>query len=129
MNTKMLMASSAIFMAILGLLATFMPQEILDYAGVKAEGIVLLIVQMAGALYMGFAFLNWTARSSLIGGIYNRPVALGNFLHFTMVSLALLKALGDGPSAEIVVGALLYFAFAIWFGVVLFKRPSRNGKK
>lgn len=70
MRTKILLTSSAIFMAVLGMLSTFMPQEILEYYGSYREGekFVVPVVQIAGALYLGFAILNWTARSSLIGG-------------------------------------------------------------
>jgi hypothetical protein len=131
LNRKMLMSLSAVFMAMLGILGTFMPQEILNYAdaGAGAEGLLLLIVQIAGALYMGFAILNWMARFSLIGGIYNRPVAIGNFLHFTMVALVLIKALTIDQSAEIVVGTVIYAVFAIWFGLTLFARRAQGGKK
>ncbi len=128
MNTKMLMSLSALLMAILGVLATFLPQEILDYSDSHPEGLLLLIVQITGALYMGFAILNWMVRSNLIGGIYNRPVALGNFLHFTMVALVLLKALMVEQSVEIVVGAVVYSAFAIWFGLAIFTHPIKDGK-
>lgn len=125
------MSLSAIFMAMLGFLGTFMPQEILNYADADAgtEGLLLLIVQITGALYMGFAILNWMARSSLIGGIYNRPAALGNFLHFTMVALVLVKALTIEQSMEMVVGTVIYAVFAIWFGLTLFARPVHGGKK
>lgn len=122
------MSLSALLMAILGVLATFLPQEILDYSDSHPEGLLLLIVQITGALYMGFAILNWMARSNLIGGIYNRPVALGNFLHFTMVALVLLKALMVEQSVEIVVGAVVYSAFAIWFGLAIFTHPIKDGK-
>jgi hypothetical protein len=117
-------------MAVLGMLSTFMPQEILEYYGSYREGEKFLVpvVQIAGALYLGFAILNWTARSSLIGGIYNRPVALGNFLHFAMIALVLLKELKNSQGVEIVGGALIYSAFAVWFGLVLFARARHTGR-
>jgi hypothetical protein len=34
------------------------------------------------ALYFSFALMNWTAKDSASGGIYARPVSLGNFAHF-----------------------------------------------
>jgi len=41
-------------------------------------------------------------------------IALGNFLHFAVVGVVLLKALMAGQKAsEIVVGAVAYSAFAI----------------
>lgn len=115
-------------MVILGGLATFLPQEILDYFDSHPDGLVLLIVQIMGALYMGFAILNWMARSSIVGGIYNRPIALGNFLHFTMVALVLLRALMVEQRIEIIVAAVVYSAFTIWFGLATFTNPIK-GKK
>jgi len=129
MNTKILMGASALFMAILGIVASFLPQEILAYAGSRPEGLGVLVVQITGALYLGFASLNWMARANLIGGIYSRPVALGNFFHFAIVGVVLLKALMAGQNtAEIVVGTAAYSAFAISFGLVLFTHPSQVGK-
>lgn len=92
--------------------------------GFAVGGIAILVVQILGALYLGFAMLNWMARGVLIGGIYSRPVAFGNFLHFAIVAMALTKAmLSELQSAEFGVGLALYATFAIWFGLVLFTSP------
>ena len=124
MNTKVLMTASALFLALLGAAASFLPQEILASLDAPAEGYVVLVVQIAGALYLGFAMLNWTARENLIGGIYSRPVALGNFLHFVMVALAMWKEVFSGPGLlALVVGAAAYTALAVAFGLVLFNHP------
>jgi hypothetical protein len=128
MNAKLLMYASAFFMAILGIGASFFPQEILVYCGAQPQGPGVLLVQITGALYMGFAILNWMARGNLIGGIYSRPVALGNFLHFAVVTVVLLKALTAGQyTPEIVVAATVYSAFGLWFGFVLFTSPIKKG--
>ena len=125
MNTKLLMGLSALFMAALGVLASFFPQEIAAHFGTPTGSHVVLIIQIGGALYLGFAVLNWTAKAVLIGGIYSRPVALGNFLHFAVVSITLLKALLSGLRAnEIIVGAIIYSCFGVWFGLVLFTHPT-----
>ena len=87
-----------------------------------------MLLQVLGALYLGFAMLNWMARGSLMGGIYGRPLAMGNFLHFFMVALLLLKALAAGPATSgIVIGALAYTVFGLWFGLVLFRNPTGRG--
>jgi hypothetical protein len=71
--------------------------------------------------------LNWMARANLIGGIYSRPVAMGNFLHFAMVAIALLKALLGGLRAQpILIGAVVvYSVFAVWFGLAVFTHPEK----
>ncbi len=111
-------------MAALGLAATFAPAEILAAAGSTADGYPVLLVQLVGALYLGFAMLNWMARGQLIGGIYGRPVAIGNFAHFTIMAITLWRELfALQITVAVAAGALVYLAFAVWFGWVSFRTP------
>ena len=123
-HSRILLLSSAIFMAALGLVATFTPENVL---GTGAVGTMpTLVAQIAGALYLGFAMLNWMAKDNAIGGIYSRPVALGNLLHFFAVAMSLLRLIraGDHQSAILVV-SLVYVAFTVGFGFLVFgKSPS-----
>ena len=119
------MAASSIVMAVFGLAATFLPQELLGRLGHAPSAALTVVVQLTGALYVAFALLNWMAKDSLIGGIYNRPVALGNFLHFAMGALALAKQLGAGPGALLVTLAAIYWIFAFAFGAILFTSPVK----
>ena len=129
MQTRLLMSASAIVMAVLGLIATFAPQETLAALGSTSDGLAVLLVQVAGALYLGWAMANWMSRANLIGGIYNRPVALGNFLHCSVVALASLKLLIVGHRPPVLVGgAVVYAAFCVWFGLVLFTHPGSAAK-
>ncbi len=126
MNTRLLMRASAIFLGALGAAATFLPQEILAHAGTPSVGFNVQIVQTAGALYLGFAMLNWMAQGNMIGGIYSRPVAIGNLVHFTIAALALLKSILAGQRAgEVVIGAVAYTAFAVLFAAIAFGSPPR----
>jgi predicted DNA repair protein MutK len=123
MTTKTLMASSALFMAALGLAATFLPQEIIAALGGGTVRTLPLLVQVLGALYLGFAMLNWMAKESLISGIYSRPVSMGNFLHFAIAGIAMAKAVAAGERAvPVLVCTALYAVFAIAFGAVVFGR-------
>ncbi|MFH1529042.1 MAG: hypothetical protein ABIG69_20755 [Bacteroidota bacterium] len=125
MNTKILLASSAVFLGFLGIMFSFLPQEILFYVEINSNGIAPLFVQIFGALYIAFAIINWMVKTSLIGGIYNRPIATGNFLHFLMGSLALIKGIsGVEFSPILIVFCVLYSIFAILFGIVLFRHPK-----
>ena len=127
LHTKTLMLSSALFLFALGLLTTFAPQELLAADHLPPHSIALLAVQAAGGLSLGFAMLNWMAQDILIGGVYSRPVALGNLLHFFAVAMALLKAVAAGQRSPLLLAAtLLYAIFAIWFGLVVFTHPLRN---
>ena len=126
MNTRLLMRASAVFLGIVGAAATFLPQEILGRAGTPPAGFSVVLIQMTGALYLGFAMLNWMAQGNLIGGIYSRPVAIGNLAHFTIGALALLKAILAGQRfPEVVVGAAIYTVLAVLFAVVAFGHPPR----
>jgi hypothetical protein len=133
MHTKVLMTLSALFMAALGLAFTFMPQEIAARYGAAANAATVLLIQIAGALYVAFAILNWTVRNGPIGGIYNRPVAMANVLHFAVVALTLLKAtLLHSAAAQlarspgVIVATVLYSVIAIWFALVLATHPIKQ---
>jgi hypothetical protein len=125
--TRIVMIASALAMAILGIAATFLPQEALGWLGIHADGVLLLVVQLTGALYLSFAMMNWTAKDSLIGGIYNRPITLANFLHFLMGALALGKAVAANPSARVLMPlAIVYVLLAIAFAKIFFTSPVRD---
>lgn len=123
MHTRVLMTLSAMFMAIIGLAFSFVPQEVLGMHGTAPDTATVMLIQMAGAAYLGFAFLNWSARGILIGGIYARPVAIGNFLHFMMVAIMLVKAAFTFGAVPLMISAAVFSTFAIWFGYVLFRPP------
>ena len=115
------MTATALFLGLCGLAATFLPQEILGFAGVAATGNAPLFVQWLGALLLGFAMLNWMAKDSLIGGIYNRPVAIGNLVHFLIVAIAIAKLLfaGNAQPFVLILGAF-YIVFALGFAWLVF---------
>jgi hypothetical protein len=127
MKTTALMTASSIFMAVLGLIFTFAPDEAMGYFTLEPTAFVLLLIQVCGAMYLGFAMLNWMVRSGLVGGIYNRPVVVGNLLHFAMVTLVLLRGiLGGHINSVFVIGICFYAVFAVWFGLVLFTHPVKQ---
>lgn len=130
MNTNILMISSCIFLSVLGITFTFIPEEIISSLSVTPNPISTLSLQLLGALYLGFAMLNWMAKGSLIGGIYNRPIAIGNFMHFAVGALALIKIITKIHShSEMVISlTVAYFVFAILFGYVFRTNPSRIEK-
>jgi hypothetical protein len=130
MRTKWMMSASAIGMGALGLVATFLPQEIVaahsSAAGAAAASReAVLLVQVAGALYLAFAMLNWSVREMVIGGIYNRPVVMANLLHFIVVGLSLARTVADGERQPwILLATALYLLFAAWFGRTMMTSPA-----
>jgi len=123
MKTRLLMSLSAIFLAVLGLLTSYLPDKVLSQHGTIPDNATLLLIQMMGALYLGFAILNWMARGIMIGGIYARPLALGNFLHFGMVGMMLTREAIEHRVLPLTISALVFSIFAIWFGIVAFTHP------
>ncbi|MBC5775055.1 hypothetical protein H8S95_13340 [Pontibacter sp. KCTC 32443] len=127
MNTKLLMTSSAIVLGITGLLLSFLPQEILEYAGASSVVLFPIFLQLLGAAYLGFAMLNWMAKGNLIGGIYSRPVAIGNLAHFVIGGLALLKSASTVPDGTAMwIAGAVYTIFAALFAVVTFTHPIKE---
>ena len=121
------MIFSALLMAAVGVLLEFTPHEVLRYFGDSASGIAPLLAQITGALYLGFAMTNWMAKGVLIGGIYARPLAVGNFAHFLIGALALLKYAFAVRNLWLVwVFAVIYLLLAILFGFVMFTHPLKT---
>ena len=127
MNTKLLMSASAVVMGITGIILSFFPQEFVTLFKMTDANIIVL--QLLGGLYFGFAMLNWAAKANLTGGIYSRPVAIGNLTHFVIGGLALLKfAIRNITTIYIWIAVILYLVFAILFGFVLFANPVMKNK-
>ena len=126
MKTKLLMTSSALFCVIIGILLLFLPNEIAEYLNVEPTIITILFLKILSALYLGFGILNWTVKGSLIGGIYNRPIALGNLLHFVVGSIELVKVISNIQTHREIIIFLtaLYIIFGVLFAYVLKNNPT-----
>jgi hypothetical protein len=113
---------SAVFLAILGLAAVFLPQESLALLGAPQQGALPVLVQLLGAHSLAFALLNWMAKDSVIGGVYNRPVAMGNLGHFGIGAIVLVKGAvgGDIPASIWVVCG----GYALLAGLVISRDMS-----
>ena len=127
MNTKLLMMSSALTMGLAGIAASFLPHEFLNSMQIAPVGITPVLVQIIGACYLAFAMCNWMSKANLIGGIYNRPIAIANLLHFAVSALAILKAvMGNQTITLLWIIGVIYTIFAIWFAIVFFSHPIKE---
>jgi hypothetical protein len=121
------MSASALFMGVLGLIVSFLPQEILQALGVESGRPQVIIMQILGALWMGFAMINWMCREILIGGIYGRPVLVGNVMHFVVGGLALIKGAFFSSNEWIIwLVSLTYGIFALCFSLLIFTHPLKK---
>lgn len=127
MNSRNLMAASSVFTGIVGIVASFLPQEILLCFNTVPTVVLELMVQVLGAAYIGFALMNWMAKAVIIGGIYARPLAMGNFAHFAIAAIALVKvAYNHSALPHLWIAASLYSINAVLFGLVLFTNPQKK---
>ena len=126
MNTKLLMTASAVFMGLIGIALTFMPGKVLTTLGQMPNGTLNLILQITGGLYFGFAMTNWMAKAVLLGGIYARPLSIGNFSHFLIAGFALIKVSLNSNAANTAIYILtaFYVIFAVLFGYVFITHPK-----
>lgn len=125
MNTKWIMIATSLLLGVSGIALTFAPDLIIGSLGVNPSQVSIILGQILGALYFGFATLNWMTKESLIGGIYNRPVAVANFTHFMIAGLALVKASISNPQIPILLILVsgVYAVLALLFGILLFRHP------
>ena len=72
--------------------------------------------------------LNWMAKGTTIGGIYNRPIAIGNFMHYVVGALALVKNVSiiDVHQEIVVTLTVIYAVFALSFAYVFRTNPGKK---
>ena len=119
------MTAAALLLALVGIGFSFFSAEILSLSGLSLSKASVLLFQLLGALYFGFAMLNWMAKGNVIGGIYNRPIVIANFAHFLIGGFALMKSLMKYPELPWAIWTVggLYIIFALFFGMVFFGSP------
>ena len=127
MNTKILLTASAIFLGLIGIGFSFLPDEIIMYLNIESNPFLTLLLQILGSLYLGFGIMNWVAKGSLIGGIYNRPIAIGNSLHFFVGAITLLKIVFKiQEHTEIIISlTVIYTILALCFAYVFRTNPNK----
>lgn len=120
------MISCALFQGLMGIVLTFLPQEIADYMGIALNQLTILLLQILGSFYLGFAFLNWMSKENLIGGIYKKPLVVGNLVHFLVSSLTLIKILFNAETHFIFILMLSipYVVFTFSFGYTMRITPK-----
>lgn len=120
------MTLSSLLMGAAGIILSFAPSEVLQYLKIEsAIAVEVVIMQILGALYFAFAMVNWTAKANLIGGIYGRPIAIGNLTHFVIGALALIKSYFSNHESVILIFAVIYAVFAVLFSIVFFTHPVK----
>ena len=112
-----MMISSAVFNAVLGILFTFLPQETRAWMGVAEQTVAdLVLMQVLGSALIGIAVINYMSRGAVIGGIYGKPLLLGNLIYHMASGLGLLKfAFSSGEWLLLGIPSILYLIFTAGF--------------
>jgi hypothetical protein len=111
---RTLVGASALLLAALG--------TILLFAADAVDGRLFVtsaprpLTALLGVALIAFGVMNWTAKGSILGGIYGRAIVVGNQTHFLGGMLVLLT------SADVARGTPVFWAVAgvYLYGVALF---------
>ena len=120
MSGRALMTASGVFLIGAGIVMNFAAGEVAAAVGLAAGGIAPLIVQLLAGLCLGMGVINWMWRGNAFGGIYGRPIGVGNVLQFVVGSFALVRAASATPAPGLIALAIVYAVFAAWFAFVVF---------
>ena len=126
MNTKIIMTLSALVLGAVGLTLSFLPEEIIEFFNIESTMTIILIFQLLGSLYLGFGILNWMAKGSLIGGIYNKPIVIANLMHFGIGAITFFKI--DVGNEMTLLPAGVYVLFASALAYVFMNHPKLNNR-
>jgi hypothetical protein len=127
MNTKLIMTLTSILLTIIGIALSFAPDMVMKSLNISSSFTLMLIFQLLGSMYCAFAILNWMAKGAIIGGIYNKPIAIGNLTHFLIAGLALTKAVLKHQELPVII-SILAACFVILsgvFGVIASRHPNK----
>ena len=136
--SRTILSASGLFLGLLGLALMLAPGELGGWLGLVPPRVgevgtpegggagpaPTLGVQLFAAALFAVGFLDWMGRGAIYGGIYGRPIALGNFLLGLLVAVVLVR---DAPTAPGLVLASLFALHGGAFGWILFRaRPWRR---
>jgi hypothetical protein len=116
--------ASALALLLFGFLLLFAADEILPRVipGFPVAG--AWIGQLVAAGWLALAAMNWLTRSTLLGGIYGRPVVIANTaLYFVSATVLLRAAMRPGAVSTLWFPALVASLFAAAYGRLLFWGP------
>lgn len=122
---KTIMITSGFLNGILGIVLTFLPQEIGGWLGMTSQtGAEILALQLLGGALFGFGMLNYMGRNAILGGIYGKPIILGNMVFHFIAALELIKYMFEADHyGFLLVAAMLYAFLAAAFIRMNFSSP------
>jgi len=122
---KWIMHLSAFVNGITGIVISFFPRETGKLINTSSQsGTDLLLIKLIGATLFGYGVMNFLARNSVIGGIYGKPMVIGNMIFHLIVGGQLLKFIAGGSAAiPLIPAAVIYTLLAAGFLRMNFTSP------
>lgn len=115
---------------LLGLLTSFLPEEILSFLGLEVSVASSFLIKALGVFFIGWSLVNYMIRNLTLGGIYGRPIIAGNLAHFGIGTIILVKlALTfQHPNTYLLIFIVLYCSLSIGYLKLLTYDPTRTKK-
>ena len=124
MISSLITRASAFVLILGGLVLLFAPDVVLPRLVPGFPPAAAWIGSLLGAAWLAMAALNWSHRTTLLGGIYGRPVVYANFMLYVTSALALVRVVtGAGASPALWFIAAPIMALAMAYGALLFRGP------
>lgn len=110
------MITSGFLNGILGILFTFLPQEAGRFLATASPASAVLFIQLLGAALFAIGLMNYMGRNAILGGIYGKPILLGNMVFHFIAALELIRYVFNSHAIEILwIPAILYAFLAAGF--------------
>ena len=127
MNTPgrsgMIARASAALLAAAGVSLLFAADVILPPIVLGVSPGASWVGQLLAAAWLGLAALNWLTRSSVLGGIYGRPIVLANTTLYFVSAMVLVNAATRVSSVAVWTAAVVAAVMAFLYGSLLFRGP------
>ncbi len=125
---KIALTIAALFSGFLGVTLSFLPQELFQLYNEPTGTFGILSVKLLGLCMIALSAINWMSKERLIGGIYNRPLALANTLHFCIGAVILIKTLMVTFYWSLFILSFFYAVFGVAFFKIMFTTPKQVAK-
>lgn len=110
--SKVIMITSGVLNGVLGILLTFLPEEIGHWFGLASgTNVNILAFQLLGGALFGFGLMNYIGRNAILGGIYGKPILLGNMVFHFIAALELIVFIFDNDRNGLIVAFAILYAF------------------
>ena len=124
--TRAIMLTSSALLVVYGGACLFVPEAFAAALHLSEGAAVTLPAVAAGALALGA--VNWVGRGAIYGGIYGKPIVLGNFTNAAITTLTWAPLLLHHPSALAGIITVMFLLYWVAFTRLLFWPPFGHRK-